>query len=120
VGGVDLGRAAAAAARAQDSERPPCAASQGPRSSSDHPVEEVNAQRTSPIGPPDAEQVEAQRARSLLELAGVYTRQALRFPDDVANLQTLVMELLLEVGMLRLDVRRLADRVDRLEGRVGR
>jgi hypothetical protein len=118
MGGVDLGRAAAAAARAQGSERPPCAASRGPRN--DHRVEEVNAQHSSPVGPPDAEQLAEQAARRLLEAASVHTRQALQFPDDVANLQTLVAELLVEVGMLRLDVRRLAERVDRLEGRVGR
>ncbi len=60
------------------------------------------------------------RARRLLELAGVHMRQALAFPDDVANLRTLIAELLLENGMLRLDVQRLSGRVDRLERRVGR
>jgi hypothetical protein len=62
---------------------------------------------------PDAEQVEAARARTLLELAGVYVRQVLHLPDDVAVLRTLVAELLLEVGMLRL-------KVDALEKQVGR
>jgi hypothetical protein len=61
---------------------------------------------------PDAEQVEAQRARTLLELAGVYVRQVLQLPDDVAALRTLVAELLLEVAMLRL-------KVDALERRAG-
>jgi hypothetical protein len=68
---------------------------------------------------PDAEQVEAMRARTLLELAGVHTRQALQFPDDVANLQTIAAELLLEVAMLRLDVRRLTERVEAQERRAG-
>jgi hypothetical protein len=62
---------------------------------------------------PDAEQVEADRARTLLELAGVYVRQVLQLPDDVAALRTLVAELLLEVGILRL-------KVEGLEKRVGR
>jgi hypothetical protein len=62
---------------------------------------------------PDAEQVEAARARTLLELGDVYVRQVLQLPDDVAALRTLVAELLLEVGMLRL-------KVDALERRVSR
>jgi hypothetical protein len=62
---------------------------------------------------PDAEQVEAQHARTLLELAGVYVRQALALPDEVAALRTLVAELLLEVGMLRLQVDALERRADR-------
>jgi hypothetical protein len=62
---------------------------------------------------PDAEQVEAERARTLLELAGVYVRQVLQLPDDVAALRTLVAELLLEVGILRV-------KVEGLEKRVGR
>lgn len=62
---------------------------------------------------PDAEQVEAARARSLLELAGVYVRQALALPDEVAALRTLLAEQMLEVAMLRL-------KVDALEKRVGR
>ncbi len=70
---------------------------------------------------PDAEQLEAQRARTLLDLAGGYVRQALQLPDQVQTLRTVVAELLLENAMLRLDVRALAQRVDALEKRmVGR
>jgi hypothetical protein len=61
---------------------------------------------------PDPEQVEAARARTLLELAGVYVRQVLQLPDDVAALRTLTAELMLEVGMLRV-------KVEGLERRVG-
>jgi regulator of replication initiation timing len=68
---------------------------------------------------PDAEQVEEQRARSLLELASVHVRQALRVPDDLDNLRTVVAEALLENAMLRLDVQRLTDRVDALERKAG-
>ncbi len=67
----------------------------------------------------DAAQVEADRARTLLELAGTYTRQALAFPDDLAHLRTLVAELLLENGMLRLDLADLRERVAALERRRG-
>ncbi len=56
----------------------------------------------------------------MLEKAGAAMRQALQFPADLANFRTLIAELLLENGMLRLDVQRLAERVDRLERRVGR
>jgi regulator of replication initiation timing len=68
---------------------------------------------------PDAEQIEAQRARTLLELAGGYVRQALRVPDDLDNLRTVIAEALLENAILRLDVQRLTDRLDKLERRVG-
>ena len=68
---------------------------------------------TAPTFEPDAEQVEAERARTLLELAGGYTRLALNFPDEVQALRTIVAELLLEVGMLRLKVDALERQVDR-------
>lgn len=68
---------------------------------------------------PPAEHVEAQRARTLLELAGACTRQALAFPDDLRNLRTITAELLLENAMLRLDVQHLTDRVETLERRTG-
>jgi regulator of replication initiation timing len=66
---------------------------------------------------PDAEQVEATAARRLLELAGVYTRQALQFPDDVKHVRTICAELLLENAMLRLDVADLRERIEALERR---
>jgi len=67
----------------------------------------------------DAEQVEAARARTLLELAAGYTREALRFPDEVALLRGMVAELLFENAALRHQVDRLAGRVDALERRAG-
>jgi hypothetical protein len=68
---------------------------------------------TAPPLEPDAEQVEAQRARTLLELAAVHVRQALAFPDDVQVLRTIVAELLLEVAIV-------SSRLDALERRVAR
>jgi ubiquinone biosynthesis protein UbiJ len=68
---------------------------------------------------PQAEQLDDLAARRLLEQAGRYVREALAFPDDVANLRTITAELLLENAMLRLDVQRLAERVERLERRTG-
>jgi hypothetical protein len=113
---ADLGRAAAAAVRLDDSERPPCAAwTRGPES--DHQAKEVNAQTITPVGAPDDEILGEQAARRLLEAAGRYTRQALRFPDEVQALRTLVAEVLFENGMLRLRVDELESRVDRLERR---
>jgi hypothetical protein len=111
--GNDLGRAAAAAA--QTNER-------GPTRQPD-PEERTTSggdQHSSPIGPPDAEQLAELTAQAMLNKAGAAMREALRFPNDVANLRTIVAELLLENAMLRLDVQRLGERVDRLEGRVGR
>ncbi len=61
---------------------------------------------------PDAEQVEAARARTLLELAGGYTRLALNFPGEVAELRRVVAELLFEVAILR-------GRLEHLERRAG-
>jgi len=98
----------------QDPAREP-----GPETSTRDDPKEVNQQDTSELRP-DAEQVEAMRARTLLELADAHMRQALAFPDDLANFRTLIAELLLENGMLRLDVRRLTERVDRLERRWAR
>jgi hypothetical protein len=68
---------------------------------------------------PDAEQVEAQRARTLLELAGAHLRQALKFPEEVETLRSMVAELLLENGFLRHDVRRAVERIEALERRAG-
>jgi predicted RecB family endonuclease len=68
---------------------------------------------------PDAEQVEADRARTLLELAAVHVRQALEVPDELARLRQLAAEQMFELAILRLDVRELQARVERLEqGRV--
>jgi hypothetical protein len=67
----------------------------------------------------DAEPAEVAQASRLLELAGAYTRQALAFPAEVEHLRTIVAETLLENAMLRLDVRRLSERVDALERQRG-
>ncbi len=69
---------------------------------------------------PDPEQVAQIQARRLLELAGAYVRRALEFPDELDRFRTLVAELLLENAMLRLDLRDLATRVERLEKRRSR
>jgi hypothetical protein len=69
---------------------------------------------------PDAQQVEAERARSLLELAGSYTRQALAFPDELAMLRGTVAELLFENAVLRWQLDQLAGRVQALERRTVR
>jgi hypothetical protein len=66
----------------------------------------------------DAEQVQAGHARYLLELAGVYTRQALAFPDEVAMLRHVVEELLFEHAALRYQLDQLAGRVESLERRA--
>jgi hypothetical protein len=70
--------------------------------------------------PPDAEQVQAEQVRSLLELAGAYTRQALAFPDELAMLRSTVAELLLENAVLRWQLDQLTGRVQALERRAGR
>ncbi len=67
---------------------------------------------TAPPIPPDAEQVEAARAKTLLELAGSYTRIALKFPTEIDTLRVLVANLLFETAILR-------GRVEELERRVG-
>jgi hypothetical protein len=59
-----------------------------------------------------AAQLEPTEGDRLLQLARVYLRDVLAVPDDLAALRTLVAELMLEVGMLRL-------KVDALERRVG-
>jgi hypothetical protein len=61
---------------------------------------------------PDAKIIEAARARTLLELAGTYTRLALDFPTEIDTLRVLVAELLFEVAMLR-------GSIDTLERRTG-
>jgi hypothetical protein len=63
----------------------------------------------------DAGQVEAQRAKSLLELASDYTRLALQVPEDIETLRAITAELMFEVGLLRHDLRRLGERVETLE-----
>lgn len=68
---------------------------------------------------PDAEQVEAERARTLLELAGVYVRQALALPEQVEVLQSIASNLLFENAVLRWQLDRLAVRVDALERKTG-
>jgi hypothetical protein len=67
----------------------------------------------------DAEQIEAQRARTLLELAGGYVRQAVAFPDQVEVLQSITANLLFENATLRHQLDRLAERIERLERRAG-
>jgi hypothetical protein len=72
-----------------------------------------------PLVEPDDEQLEERRARRLLELVGERTRAALRFPEEVQDLRTLLAEVLFENGALRLQVERLGRRVDALERRPG-
>ncbi len=74
---------------------------------------------TAPPFAPDAEQVEAQRARTLLELAGGYVRQALALPEQVEALQSITANLLFENATLRWQHDQLADRVEALERRAG-
>jgi hypothetical protein len=119
VGGAEPGRAAAAAVRAQASERGPDAAGPSPEEKQPHEKREAEDQDSRLVGQ-DAEQIEAERARTLLELAGVYTRQALRFPDEIEHLRTIVAELLFENGILRLRVEEMESRLDRLERRSAR
>jgi hypothetical protein len=113
-----LGSAAQAAATQTD-EQAPWGGTTRPEEKQ-HPQTEGAGAHDSPIGPPDAEQLEELTAQAMLNKAGAAMRQALQFPADMANFRTLIAELLLENGMLRLDVQRLADRVDRLERRVSR
>ncbi len=68
---------------------------------------------------PDAKQVEAQHARTLLELAGGYVRQALVLPEQVEVLQSITANLLFENAALRYQVDQLRSRVDALERRAG-
>lgn len=68
---------------------------------------------------PDAEQVEAQRARTLLELVDGHVRQALALPDQVEALQSITANLLFENAALRWQVDQLTARVERLERRNG-
>jgi hypothetical protein len=68
---------------------------------------------------PDAEQIEADRARTLLELAAIYVRQALAFPDQVAALQNITANLLFENANLRWQVDQLSSRIDALERKTG-
>ncbi len=68
---------------------------------------------------PEADQLAEAQARRLLELASEYASRVLALPDEVATLRTIVAEMLLENAMLRLDVRRLAERVGALERQRG-
>jgi hypothetical protein len=61
---------------------------------------------------PDAEQVEMQRARSLLELAGGYVRQALDVPGQLDAIMTVIGEQAVELAHLR-------QRIETLERRAG-
>jgi predicted RecB family endonuclease len=67
----------------------------------------------------DTEQIEADRARTLLELAGAYVRQALALPEQVEILQSITGNLLFENAALRWQLDRLAARVDALERKTG-
>ncbi len=68
---------------------------------------------------PDAEQIEAQRAKTLLELTDGYVRQALALPDQVATLQSITANLLFENAALRWQIDQLTTRIERLERRNG-
>lgn len=74
---------------------------------------------TAPPLLPDAEQIEAERARTLLDLAGAYVRQALALPEQVETLQSITANLLFENAALRWQLDRLAARVDVLERQRG-
>lgn len=63
----------------------------------------------------DAEQIETQKARRLLELAGAYVRGALRFPGEVAALRAIVGQLLFEQHALQHQIDQLTERIERLE-----
>jgi predicted RecB family endonuclease len=76
------------------------------------------ASRRDGVMEPDSEQVEAQRVRSLLELAGVYVRQALALPEQVEVLQSITGNLLFENAALRWQLDQLRSRVDVLERRA--
>jgi ubiquinone biosynthesis protein UbiJ len=68
---------------------------------------------------PDAEQVEAQYARTLLELAGRYVSQTLGLSEQVETLQSITANLLFENAALRWQVDRLSARLDALERKTG-
>ena len=68
---------------------------------------------------PDAEQVEAQRARTLLELVDAHVRQALALPDQVETLQSIAANLLFENAAFRYQIDQLTTRIERLERRNG-
>jgi hypothetical protein len=85
------------------------------------PIAEQHAEAimTAPTIQPDAEQVEALRAKSLLELAGVHLRQALAFPDEIRMLRGEVASLLFENAALRYQLDQLAGRMEWLERQAG-
>jgi hypothetical protein len=68
---------------------------------------------------PDAEQVEAQAARRLLEQAGRYVREALALPEQVEVLQSITANLLFENATLRWQHDQLTGRIEALERRAG-
>lgn len=68
---------------------------------------------------PDAEQVEAKRARTLLELVDGHVRQALALPEQVEVLQSITANLLFENAALRWQLDQLGRRVDALERKTG-
>jgi hypothetical protein len=68
---------------------------------------------------PEADQLAEAQARRLLELAGEYASRTLALPEEVATLRTIAAEALLEVAMLRLDLRHLSERVEALERQRG-
>jgi ubiquinone biosynthesis protein UbiJ len=68
---------------------------------------------------PDAEQLQEQTARRMLEQAGRYVREVLALPEQVEVLQSITANLLLENATLRWQLERLAGRVEALERRAG-
>ena len=68
---------------------------------------------------PDAEQLQEQTARRMLEQAGRYVREALALPEQVETLQSITANLLFENAALRHQLDRLTERVERLERRAG-
>jgi hypothetical protein len=67
---------------------------------------------------PEVDQLAEAQARRLVEVFAEYAN-TLELPEEVATLRTIAAEALLEVAMLRLDLRRLSERVEALERRGG-
>src|SRR6266496_6728984 len=68
---------------------------------------------------PDAEQIEAQTARRMLEQAGRYVREALALPEQVETLQSITANLLFENAALRWQLDQLRGRVEAIERQRG-
>jgi hypothetical protein len=67
---------------------------------------------------PDAEILDTQQSKRLLELAGYHVREALQFPDELQTLRTILANTMLEVAMQRQELDYLRKRIEVLERRV--